>query len=191
MHAWLLLMLLPGRASGTHAAPGAFPLLTAQYRCPCCAASYETLDTVLRHDRRRIPMLLDFVRYPHNPAVQAEAVRITTHLSGRACVDCFVQLKNSTLLLMLARLHNLGVAKSRQLKSRWLFTNRRITSPFWQGVMPAKLLHQPECDCLDLVFPAERIPNLVPLLLNSPPTGNVPAVHRLQASVQRYLLQYP
>ncbi|KAL4441042.1 hypothetical protein ABPG77_010473 [Micractinium sp. CCAP 211/92] len=71
------------------------------------SASYETLDMVLRHDRKRIPMLLDFVRYPHNPAVQAEAVRIATHLS-------------------------------------------------------------------------ERIPNLVPLLLNSPPTGNVPAVHRLQ-----------
>lgn len=28
--------------------------------------------------------------------------------------------------------------------------------------------------------PAERIPSLVPLLLNSPPTGAVPAVHRLQ-----------
>lgn len=27
---------------------------------------------------------------------------------------------------------------------------------------------------------AERIPNLVPLLLNSPPTGAVPAVQRLQ-----------
>ncbi|KAL4457392.1 hypothetical protein ABPG75_012257 [Micractinium tetrahymenae] len=71
------------------------------------SASYEPLDVVLRHDRKRIPMLLDFVRYPHNPAVQAEAVRIATHLS-------------------------------------------------------------------------ERIPNLVPLLLNSPPTGNVPAVQRLQ-----------
>lgn len=29
-------------------------------------------------------------------------------------------------------------------------------------------------------LPAERIPNLVPLLLNSPPTGAVPAVQRLQ-----------
>ena len=28
-------------------------------------------------------------------------------------------------------------------------------------------------------LPAERIPNLVPLLLNSPPTGAVPAVQRL------------
>ena len=49
---------------------------------PPCAASYESLDVVLRHDRRRIPLLLDFVRYPHNPAVQAEAARLATHLSG-------------------------------------------------------------------------------------------------------------
>ena len=40
---------------------------------PPKAASYETLDAVLRHDRRRIPVLLDFVRYPHNPAIQARA----------------------------------------------------------------------------------------------------------------------
>lgn len=33
-------------------------------------ASYETLDGVLRHDRRRVPVLLDYVRYPHNPAIQ-------------------------------------------------------------------------------------------------------------------------
>lgn len=71
------------------------------------SAPYESLDAVLRHDQRRIPLLLDYVRYPHNPALQAEAVRIATHL-------------------------------------------------------------------------AERIPNLVPLLLNSPPTGAVPAVQRLQ-----------
>ena len=52
----------------------------------CAAASYEPLDVVLRHDRRRIPLLLDFVRYPHNPAGQAEAVRIATHLSGGLCL---------------------------------------------------------------------------------------------------------
>eukprot|EP00887_Chlorella_sp_A99_P002898 scaffold6.g2898.t1 len=44
---------------------------------------YETLDGVLRHDRRRVPTLLDYARYPHNPAVQAEAVRIAAHLSDR------------------------------------------------------------------------------------------------------------
>jgi hypothetical protein len=81
--------------------------LVAAIRAATHSASYEMLDGVLRHDRRRIPVLLDYVRYPHNPAIQAEAVRIATHLS-------------------------------------------------------------------------ERIPNLVPLLLNSPPTGAVPAVQRLQ-----------
>lgn len=38
--------------------------------CHFPTASYETLDSVLRHDRRRIPVLLDYVRYPHNPAIQ-------------------------------------------------------------------------------------------------------------------------
>ncbi len=54
-------------------------------------------------------------------------------------------------------------------------------------------LLQSRCMCLAVLL-AERIPNLVPLLLNSPPTGNVPAVHRLQASMPsclRLLLLVP
>ena len=37
---------------------------------------------MLKHDSRRIPLLLDYVRYPYNPAIQAEAVRIASHLAG-------------------------------------------------------------------------------------------------------------
>ncbi|KAL4853554.1 Nuclear pore complex protein NUP205 [Chlorella vulgaris] len=57
--------------------------LVAAMRQASHSSSYETMDVVMRHDRRRIPLLLDFVRYPHNPAVQAEAIRIATHLSAR------------------------------------------------------------------------------------------------------------
>lgn len=45
--------------------------------------SYEPLDAVLRHERQRIPLLLDYVRYPHNPAVQVEALRSALHLTQR------------------------------------------------------------------------------------------------------------
>ena len=44
---------------------------------------FEPLDAVLRRDRRRIPLLLDYVRYPHHPLVQAEAVRIAQFLAAR------------------------------------------------------------------------------------------------------------
>lgn len=46
-------------------------------------ASYETLDAVLRHDRARIPLLLEYVRYPHNPALQVEALRLAEVLARR------------------------------------------------------------------------------------------------------------
>ena len=45
--------------------------------------SYEPLDAVLRHERQRIPLLLDYVRYPHNPALQVEALRAALHLTQR------------------------------------------------------------------------------------------------------------
>ncbi|KAK9829639.1 hypothetical protein WJX72_007011 [[Myrmecia] bisecta] len=44
---------------------------------------YETLDVALKADRRRLPLLLDFVRYPWNPAVQAQAIRISQVLVDR------------------------------------------------------------------------------------------------------------
>lgn len=43
------------------------------------SGSYETLDTVLRHDRRCLGYLLNWIRYPHNPAIQAEVI-VLTHL---------------------------------------------------------------------------------------------------------------
>jgi hypothetical protein len=88
-------MAMPAATSSSSALP--VPCLPCSPTHPpthplYAAASYEPLDVVLRHDRRRIPLLLDFVRYPHNPAVQAEAVRIATHLSGgheRVAAACF------------------------------------------------------------------------------------------------------
>ena len=50
---------------------------------PPAAATYEPLDGVLRHDRSRIPALLDYVRYPHNPALQVTALRLAAHLAER------------------------------------------------------------------------------------------------------------
>jgi len=43
------------------------------------SGSYETLDTVLRHDRRCLGHLLNWIKYPHNPAIQAEVI-VLTHL---------------------------------------------------------------------------------------------------------------
>ena len=43
----------------------------------------DTVEAVLASERRRIPMLVDLVRYEINPGVQAETVRITTALAER------------------------------------------------------------------------------------------------------------
>jgi len=43
------------------------------------SGSYETLDTVLRRDRRCLRHLLNWIKYPHNPAIQAEVI-VLTHL---------------------------------------------------------------------------------------------------------------
>lgn len=144
---------------------------------------------VLRHDRKRIPLLLDFVRYPHNPAVQAEAVRISSHLSGERVMTS-----------MRALLFSLAPGTTRQCCQRnidsliRLLNSRQLLMPFclraWrlpELVLAAKHSSQPRFTCSASAHLAERIPNLVPLLLNSPPTGNVPAVHRLQASKQSRL----
>ena len=55
--------------------------------------SYETLEAVVRRDRRRLGALLGYVRYALNPALQAEAVRLGHHLSARlpAIVDYLIQ----------------------------------------------------------------------------------------------------
>ncbi len=57
------------------------------------AGSYETLEAVVRRDRRRLGALLGYVRYALNPALQAEAVRLGHHLSARlpAIVDYLIQ----------------------------------------------------------------------------------------------------
>ncbi len=57
------------------------------------AGSYETLEAVVRRDRRRLGALLGYVRYALNPALQAEAVRLGHHLSARlpAIVDFLIQ----------------------------------------------------------------------------------------------------
>ena len=43
----------------------------------------ETLDVVLQRDHRRIPILLEYVRYPHNVWIQVEAIRIAQFLAAR------------------------------------------------------------------------------------------------------------
>jgi hypothetical protein len=57
------------------------------------AGNYETLDALFRRDVRRLPVIMDFVRYPYNPAVQAEAIRITQFLAERIpnIVDMLIQ----------------------------------------------------------------------------------------------------
>jgi hypothetical protein len=42
-----------------------------------------TLDAVLRHDRARLPLLLEYARYAHSPAIQAEALRLAATLAAR------------------------------------------------------------------------------------------------------------
>jgi hypothetical protein len=44
---------------------------------------YETFEAVLRHDRSRIPALMEYVRYPFNPKVQEEALRLTSVIAER------------------------------------------------------------------------------------------------------------
>lgn len=39
-------------------------------------AAFETLDAVLCHDRARLPLLFDFVRYPYNSKIQEESLRL-------------------------------------------------------------------------------------------------------------------
>jgi hypothetical protein len=41
------------------------------------------LDAVLRHDRARLPLLLEYARYAHSPAIQAEALRLAATLAAR------------------------------------------------------------------------------------------------------------
>ena len=38
---------------------------------------------MLRHDRRRLAALLDFVRYPNHPGIQAEAILLAQTFSDR------------------------------------------------------------------------------------------------------------
>lgn len=44
---------------------------------------YETLDGIIKRDRRWLPSLLDYVCYAPNPAIQAQAVHITLILNQR------------------------------------------------------------------------------------------------------------
>jgi Nuclear pore complex scaffold, nucleoporins 186/192/205 len=44
---------------------------------------YETFEAVLRHDRSRIPALMEYVRYPFNSKIQEEALRLTTVIAER------------------------------------------------------------------------------------------------------------
>lgn len=45
--------------------------------------AYSGLDAVLRHDRARIPLLLEYVRYPFNAQVQEEALRVARVIAQR------------------------------------------------------------------------------------------------------------
>jgi hypothetical protein len=57
------------------------------------SGQYEPLEVVIKSDKRRLPALLDYVRYSDSPAVQAEAIRITAALAGRMAniVDLLLQ----------------------------------------------------------------------------------------------------
>lgn len=44
---------------------------------------YETLDALVRRERRWLPAMLDWVAYTPNPAIQAEALRLAVVLSER------------------------------------------------------------------------------------------------------------
>ena len=46
-------------------------------------AGFDTLDGLIRRDRRWLPPLLDFANYTPNPALQVEAVRIAAILVDR------------------------------------------------------------------------------------------------------------
>ena len=47
------------------------------------SSAYETFDSVLRHDRARIPALFEYVRYPFNRKVQEEALRLARDIAER------------------------------------------------------------------------------------------------------------
>lgn len=44
---------------------------------------YETFEAVLRHDRSRIPALMEYVRYPFNSKVQEEALKLSSVIAER------------------------------------------------------------------------------------------------------------
>ena len=46
-------------------------------------AGFDTLDGLIRRDRRWLPYLLDYVNYTPNPALQVEAARIAAILVDR------------------------------------------------------------------------------------------------------------
>ena len=46
-------------------------------------AGFDTLDGLIRRDRRWLPSLLDYVNYTPNPALQVEAAKIAAILSDR------------------------------------------------------------------------------------------------------------
>ena len=46
-------------------------------------AGFDTLDGVIRRDRRWLPSLLDYVSYTPNPALQVEAAKIAAILVDR------------------------------------------------------------------------------------------------------------
>lgn len=43
----------------------------------------QTLEAVLHRDHRRIPIILRYVRYPHNIWIQEEAIRIAQFIAAR------------------------------------------------------------------------------------------------------------
>jgi hypothetical protein len=51
--------------------------------CTWWTGLYDTLDGIIRRDRRWLPALLDYVNYIPNPAIQAEAVKIALVLNAR------------------------------------------------------------------------------------------------------------
>ena len=46
-------------------------------------AGFDTLDGLIRRDRRWLPSLLDYVSYTPNPALQVEAAKIAAILVDR------------------------------------------------------------------------------------------------------------
>jgi len=72
-------------------------------------SSYDGLEAVLLHDRSRIPVLLEYVRYPFNTRVQEEALRLANAI--------IVRIPNLVLLILTIPLDGAATCASERMQS--------------------------------------------------------------------------